>query len=219
MFKGFTAETIDFLWGVRFNNRREWFLEHKREYEEVLYRPMLALAEEVEALAPVEGTVVKTSRLYRDVRYSGGVPYKDYLWFCVREDNVFWSEHPSLYFQIAPEEGSLGFILYAPKAQLMGAHRRRMLAHPGELAKLMEPILATGRFQDKSARYKRPKEGGGPELEPWYQLKNCFLEETIPVGEALFDRELPARIASAFQVLTPLYRYFRSLEDSQSGVG
>ena len=214
MFKGFTGETVDFLWGVRFNNNREWFLEHKKEYETALYRPMLALAEEVGALAPVEGTVVKTSRIYRDVRYSGGIPYKDHLWFCVREDQVFWSEHPSLYFQIEPEGGSLGFILYSPKAQLMAMHRRRMQAHPEEFPRLMEQILSTGRFQDRSQRYKRPKEGGRPELEPWYQLKGCFLEETIPVGDELFDRELPKRIASAFQTLMPLYRYFRTLEDT-----
>ena len=28
MFQGFTPETIDFLWGIRMNNNREWFLEH-----------------------------------------------------------------------------------------------------------------------------------------------------------------------------------------------
>ena len=119
MFEGFTPAAIDFLWGIRFNNNREWFLEHKKEYEKELYRPMLALAETVKELAPIEGTVTKTSRIYRDVRYSNGVPYKEHLWFCVREDNVFWSEHPSMYFQIEPEGGSFGFLLWSPKARLM----------------------------------------------------------------------------------------------------
>ena len=26
MFTGFTPETIDFLWGIRMNNNRDWFL-------------------------------------------------------------------------------------------------------------------------------------------------------------------------------------------------
>ena len=30
MFTGFTPETIDFLWGIRMNNNRDWFLEHKK---------------------------------------------------------------------------------------------------------------------------------------------------------------------------------------------
>ena len=26
MFEGFSPETFDFLWGIRMNNNREWFL-------------------------------------------------------------------------------------------------------------------------------------------------------------------------------------------------
>ncbi len=212
MFEGFSSAAIDFLWGIRFNNNRDWFQAHKQEYEQHLYRPMLALADAVQEKAPIEGAITKTSRIYRDVRYSGGIPYKEHLWFCVREDNVFWSEHPSMYFQIEPEGGSLGFILYSPKAALMAAHRKRMQARPAEFRQIMEPILATGRFQDQSTRYKRPKEGSTPELEPWYQLKNCFLEETVPVGDELYAPDLADRIADAFQTLEPLYRYFRRVE-------
>ena len=32
MFEGFSPETVDFLWGIRMNNNREWFLEHKKDY-------------------------------------------------------------------------------------------------------------------------------------------------------------------------------------------
>ena len=214
MFEGFTPAAIDFLWGIRFNNNREWFREHKGEYEQNLYRPMLALAEAVGEKAPIEGAVTKTSRIYRDVRYSGGIPYKEHLWFCVREDNVFWSEHPSMYFQIEPEGGSFGFILYAPKARLMEAHRKRMLAKPKEFRSIVEPLMADGRFADQSIRYKRPKAGGRKEIEPWYQLKNCFFEVQVPVGDELFAPDLPDKIADAFQTLTPLYRYFRRLEET-----
>ena len=212
MFEGFSSNTIDFLWGIRFNNNRDWFAAHKKEYEEFLYRPMLALADEVRSLVKVEGTIIKTARIYRDVRYSNGIPYKEHLWFCLREDNVFWSEHPSMYFQIEPEGGSLGFIFYSPKAQLMSVHRKRMLEKPGEFQKIVEPILADGILVDRSTRYKRPKEGGEALEERWYQLKNCFFEETIPVGDALFDPNLPMHIAETFRKLEPLYRYFRMLE-------
>ena len=29
MFTGFTDETVDFMWGIRFNNERTWFEAHK----------------------------------------------------------------------------------------------------------------------------------------------------------------------------------------------
>ena len=146
------------------------------------------------------------------MRYSGGIPYKEHLWFCIRQDNVFWSEHPSLYFQIEPEGGSCGFIHYAPKAALMNLHRKRLLEKPEQFLGIVEQLEQDGRFVDQSTRYKRPKPGGTPELERWYQLKNCFFQQEIPVGEQLFDPKLPEALADSFRALTPLYKYFKGLE-------
>ncbi len=36
MFSGFNGETIDFMWNIRFNNEKSWFLEHMQEYKQVL---------------------------------------------------------------------------------------------------------------------------------------------------------------------------------------
>ena len=43
MFTGFSPETVDFLWGIRMNNNRDWFLAHKKQYVDSLYEPMKAL--------------------------------------------------------------------------------------------------------------------------------------------------------------------------------
>lgn len=212
MFEGFTPAAIDFLWGIRFNNNRDWFAAHKSEYQKDLYEPMQALAKEVNEQYHLEGTILKTSRIYRDVRYSQGIPYKEHLWFCVREDNVFWSEHPSMYFQIEPEGGCCGFIFYAPRASLMELHRKKLLEDPKPFLAIVEKIQKDGRFTDKSTRYKRPKPGCTPELEPWYQLKNIYFEERIPTGDALFSKDLPKHLAEVFKALEPLYLYFRALE-------
>ena len=37
MFEGFSPETFDFLWGIRMNNNRDWFLANKKQYVEKLY--------------------------------------------------------------------------------------------------------------------------------------------------------------------------------------
>ena len=47
MFTGFENEIIDFFWGIRFNNRRDWFGEHKETYVKKIYEPMKALAAQV----------------------------------------------------------------------------------------------------------------------------------------------------------------------------
>ena len=32
MFQGFSGATVDFMWGIRFNNEKGWFEAHKEEY-------------------------------------------------------------------------------------------------------------------------------------------------------------------------------------------
>ena len=39
MFQGYTQETVDFMWGIRFNNERGWFLEHKQQYRPNCWSP------------------------------------------------------------------------------------------------------------------------------------------------------------------------------------
>lgn len=39
MFQGFSQQTNDFLWGIRFNNERSWFEAHKQEYLDYVQSP------------------------------------------------------------------------------------------------------------------------------------------------------------------------------------
>ena len=47
MFQGFSGATVDFMWGIRFNNEKSWFEAHKEEYLTHFQRPMKELANEV----------------------------------------------------------------------------------------------------------------------------------------------------------------------------
>ena len=76
MFCGFSPETIDFLWGIRLNNERGWFMAHKEEYQKYLYEPMKALGEEVfSQFRDVPNMAYKVSRIYRDARLHPPVPW------------------------------------------------------------------------------------------------------------------------------------------------
>ena len=87
MFQGFTPETIDFLWGIRMNNNRDWFLEHKKQYTSTLYEPMKELGKALfEPFLDKPGNIYKVSRIYRDQRMHPPEPYKESLWICIRQD-------------------------------------------------------------------------------------------------------------------------------------
>ncbi len=99
MFQGYSQETVDFMWGIRFNNERGWFLAHKDDYQQHLLAPTRELGQTVydglAAALPHEPLILKVSRIYRDARrLHGQGPYKDHLWFCVRTGDQDWTGRP-----------------------------------------------------------------------------------------------------------------------------
>ena len=112
MIMGYSPETLDYLWGIRMNNNREWFLEHKKDYVKYLYEPTKALGKELfEPFIEKSGELLKVSRIYRDARLHHPLPYKESLWICIRQDVEWWAENPCLYFEINPEGIDYGFFI------------------------------------------------------------------------------------------------------------
>ena len=142
MFTGFTPETVDFLWGIRLNNNRDWFMAHKKDYVQYLYEPMKALGKELfQPFMDRTGDLLKVSRIYRDARMHHPQPYKESLWICIRKDVEWWAENPCLYFEIRPEGASYGFVLWRPSTAAMEAFRREITRAPEEF--LQEFIQCT----------------------------------------------------------------------------
>ncbi len=210
MFTGFTPETIDFLWGIRMNNNKEWFTEHKKQYTSALYEPMKALGKELfEPFLDSPGNVLKVSRIYRDARMHPPEPYKESLWICIRQDVEWWAENPCLYFEINPEGVSYGFFIYHPRTATMEDFRRHITAYPDEFLNLIretekavgQPILAEC--------YKRPKPTDNPDLMPYFAWKGKIgCTRDIAPGDAIFGPGLKDEVADFFGKLTPLYHYF-----------
>ena len=131
MFTGFTDETVDFMWGIRFNNERSWFEAHKEIYLEHFYRPMTELADEIYAFLreqrPDYGLVRKVTRIYRDARrLHGRGPYKESLWFTVEQPSEQWTARPVFWFELMPEGWILEYhnlVLLSSKGPFPGRRR------------------------------------------------------------------------------------------------
>ena len=210
MFTGFTPETIDFLWGIRMNNNRDWFLEHKKQYVDTLYQPMKALGAELfQPFLNRTGDILKVSRIYRDARLHHPQPYKESLWICIRRDVEWWAENPCLFFEIRPEGVSYGFSLWKPKSSAMEAFRRRLAAHPEEFPEILERVQKNVGMELTAVCYKRPKEAPSQALAPYFAWKeDISLIVNEPVGEELFGPELGRRAGAFLEKLIPLYDYF-----------
>ena len=214
MFEGFSPETVDFLWGIRLNNNREWFLEHKKDYVQYLYEPMKALGKELfQPFVDRPGDLLKVSRIYRDARMHHPDPYKESLWICIRQDVEWWAENPCLYFEINPEGVSYGFFIWKPRTSALEAFRQEISARPEEfLALIRETEAATG-LPITADCYKRPKETDNEDLKPYFAWRGqigCTVDEAP--GEDLFTPELCTRVRAFFEKLMPLYDFFNQFK-------
>ena len=210
MFTGYSPETVDFLWGIRMNNNREWFTEHKKDYVKYLYEPTKALGQELfQPFLDKPGNVLKVSRIYRDARMHPPEPYKDSLWICIRQDVEWWAENPCLYFEINPDEAHYGFFIWKMRTSAMEDFRRHITAYPDEFLELVRNTEEAVGQPITAELYKRPKPTDNPDLERFFAWKgsiSCCIDE--PVGPEIFGPELVVRVREHLTKLIPLYEYF-----------
>ena len=188
MFTGFTDATVDFLWGIRFNNERPWFEAHKETYLSELYRPMKDLGAEIydflSEQRPEDPMVCRVSRIYRDARrLHGRGPYWGYGMGC-------WMARP----------------------MDMAKLRSRIVRDPKPMEKLTKALRGQTEFTLGGDTYKRPKAGAPSELlAPWFQMKTISITHEEKLTEELFSRDVVDRIKTGYTFLLPYYAYFLTL--------
>ena len=90
-FDGFPKQTLTFLRGLRRNNTKAWFEEHRGDYEQYWVDPAKAFVDSagagLQSIAPVAAEPRVNGSIFwinRDIRFSKDkTPYKDHLdfWF------------------------------------------------------------------------------------------------------------------------------------------
>ncbi|MCI9512718.1 MAG: DUF2461 domain-containing protein [Oscillospiraceae bacterium] len=216
MFTGFTQDTVDFLWNIRFNNDRAWFEENKQTYLSHVQRPMKALGEALYAYMadhyPKLGLNLHVSRIYRDARrLFGRGPYKDHLWLSLRVESEAWTCRPVFYFEISPELCSYGMGFYSATAQTMERFRRETAANPRPMEDLARKLQRQEDFHLEGPEYARKKTAPSPILEPWISRKSLSLCCDRPYDELVFTPALLERVEGGFDFLVPYYERFAAL--------
>ena len=210
MFNGYSTETVDFLWGIRFNNNRDWFQANKDNYTKYLYHPTKELGQELfQPFLDKPGELLKVSRIYRDARLHHPLPYKESLWICIRQDVQWWAENPCLFFEINPEGMDYGFFIWKPRPNAMKAFRRDITAKPDEVLAMIKKVEQETGMTIQADTYKRPEKCENPDLERffgWKQQIGCTIHE--PFSEDVFGPDLAVRVGEFFDKLTPLYDFF-----------
>ena len=162
MFNGFSARTIDFMWELRFNNRKDWFEGHKENYKRDFLNPMKELGSEVfERVIDKcgdRGFIHKVSRIYKDARrVHDGEPYRTHLWFSIEKPSEEWTFSPVFWFQLEPEEWSCGLGYYQAKPSTMAKFRARLDSDPKKFEALISPLSKQTEFVLDGPEYAHKK--------------------------------------------------------------
>jgi uncharacterized protein (TIGR02453 family) len=117
----FSRKTISFLRALKRNNRREWFVPRKEQYEAHVRAPMVGLidrlAGDMRSFAPELACDPKISlfRVYRDTRFSSDKrPYKTHVAARFPIRSFPRGEGAGLYMEIAPGWVWMGGGMYMP---------------------------------------------------------------------------------------------------------
>lgn len=219
MFLGFTPESVEFLWNIRFNNERSWFEAHKQQYIDLIQKPLRELGiqvqQEVARRHPKRQFNLHISRIYRDARrLHGRGPYKDHMWIVLYlpSQDTNGSNAPAFYFEIAPEYYSIGMGFYSATPLTMAKLRARIDRDPEPMKKLARCLNRQKTYVLEGEQYRRPKGEKGALLNPWYNRKSIAISWDRACEGSLYESDLVREIADGVDFLMPFFDYFSSLD-------
>lgn len=133
----FTKQTFSFLSSLSENNNREWFEEHKQEYEDCVREPALDfisdMDEELRAISKHFRAVPKKvggslMRVQRNLRFSRDkTPYKTNIGIQFRHEVGKDIHAPGYYVHIEPGECFVAVGLWHPEADILFKIREGIL--------------------------------------------------------------------------------------------
>ena len=216
-FNGFNENTNEFLIGIKYNNNKTWFQEHKELYTKNVHEPTLALATEL-ALRMNEmdssfTEVPKVSRANRDIRFSNNkAPYKEHKWFFLKDSytrgSMPWNA-PGYFFEISAEWWRYG-LFYGDEPKVMAGLRAKIAADPAACERRVK-LGDKSRFELEEENYKRIF---NKELSPianrWAQ-KKCIVYVKYEDYDNMdfYSHKLADTIFEGYKEIYDIYKYLK----------
>lgn len=225
-------QVVDFLQRLAANNNREWFLEHKDEYEnakKVFESFTERLIEKVgEFDSSVQGLKVSdcTYRIYRDVRFSKDKsPYKTHMGCYICRGGKK-SGYSGYYFHVATEQSdsypsghmlAVGDYCMDPKA--LQVLREDIMDGEGDFENILKTKVDKCFHLDESFRMKRPPKGfdeNTPNIDLIKYKVYCLTFE--PNMDDILSPDLLENVVQKFRSAKPFLDYInRAIEYVKEG--
>jgi uncharacterized protein (TIGR02453 family) len=212
----FTSRTTRFLRALKRNNDREWFREHRAEYDEHVHGPMVAvierLAEDFRSFAPELVADPRRSlyRIYRDTRFSADKsPLKTHIAAVFPPRTGTRHSSAGLYLEVGHDWVWAGGGVYRPEP----ADLHRIREHIATNYRQLEAIVESPAFRrecetlrgDTLTRVPRPFPADHAAAR-WLRHKQFLGWREFPADFAASPRFYRGVLA-VFQAVAPLVRF------------
>jgi len=216
--KHFSAETFAFLESLAANNNRDWFAEHKQDYEDQVRTPALsfidAVGERLSEFAPhfvadprkMGGSLM---RVYRDTRFSKDkTPYKTNIGIQFRHEAGKDVHAPGFYVHISAAECFVGVGIWHPPSDELANIRTAIVEKAQAWSETCEDKQFSRFFSLSGSSLKTAPRGFDKTHPLLNDLKRKDFIAIANLPPALIEQEDFCTIAcDYFSAGTPLMRF------------
>ena len=213
----FSPATFRFLNALGRHNSREWFLDHKAEYEQHVREPFLALIADMQApiakISPHYRADARKNgrslfRIHRDTRFSNNkLPYKTWQGARFFHERRHEIAAPSFYVHIQPGDCFAGGGMWHPEPDDLKRIRAFIADNPAAWKKATQSKAFREHFTFWGESLTRPPRG----FDPAHELIDDLKRKDFAAGQN-FDEAL-ACSPQLLSTLVDIYRRVAPLND------
>ncbi len=221
----FSPQTIGFLLQNKIQNDRNWFAEHRAEYQQCVLAPLEAL---VVALTPVmhsidpqlvcEPKVGKTiSRIYRDTRFSHDKSiFRENMWCVFTRIKRNDGGRPGFFFDISPDGFRYGYGYYQADRKSLARMRSLIMENDPLWKRADHAFLRQKIFTMDGELYRRNRYPEATERQrDWANRKNiCWIHHSDS-WDRLFSETLVHQLSTDLLLLKPISRFLTYVEETK----
>jgi uncharacterized protein (DUF2461 family) len=224
MFAGFDKSTVAFLKNITMNNNKQYFNEHRGDYENFIKRPLVELYYDLlDTVISIDNQIEmklqkSISTPYTDSRFMQKKPIKEYMYLRYKLRRSRKTDIPGFFFDASIETIRFGLKIYNITSSGMEKIRLGLLGdkayytrHIKELEKKELRIYDCEKFKkDHYTEIDEPLKGwlNSKDIRVYYMLGNYRVENNM-----FFRPELRNKIADTFSQLKKLYHLVKSSLD------
>lgn len=224
----FSPKTFDFLIENKMNNSKEWFHDHRGEYDEYVLNPLTELSTSMgDTIAMMDEKIVTTpkinktiSRIYRDTRFSKDKSlFRDSMWLSFKRDKKEFLHYPEFYVVMNPEMLLYGCGYYYTKPETMKCIRELILEDSPEYKKAFKAYSAQNVFTVDGETYKRSKYPEQPlEKRLWLDRKHICFSRYSTDFSLVFSENFAETLCKDLVLMKDVYDFLIFAEYKSGGI-